>query len=197
MNSESGSIHFDFEALEEKLAEADCEAPASEVQGMQCGMLAAGMRVNDSQWSDILISMINDGRVFAAETMQMLQEILHWTHNELTQNDTLTPLLLPDDDYPLIDRMEALAYWCQGFLLGFGVQHGQQLLNNSEVEESLADLTEISRLELDSEDGEEMQKAFETIVEHVKVAVKIIYWEMVVKNVPGSQTRVKGNDTLH
>ena len=187
----------DFESLEERLAEADCETSASEVQAIICGFLTAGLKADDEEWLQTLISMVNEGRVFVAETMAMIRQVFQWTHFEIQQNDSLTPLLLPDDDYPLIDRMESLAFWCQGFLLGFGLQTGNLVVKNPDVEESLGDLAEISRLELDAEEDEAMLLAFETLVEHAKVAVKVIYWEMVVKTVPATANQSPDNETYH
>ena len=113
------------------------------------------------------------------------------------QQDMLAPLLLPDDEYPLIDRLEALSLWCQGFLLGFGLQFGDQSIDNSEITESLQDISDISQLEVSADEGEDAQIALVTVMEHIKVAVKVIYLELVIKKELNDVNSVGGNDTYH
>jgi len=188
---------FDYEAIEGVLADADCDASAAEIQAFFCGMLAGGLKSQDKSWRTALVDMVNEGQSFSDEAWDLLTLLFQWTAGQMAEHDSLAPVLLPDDSYPAIDQLEGLVDWSQGFLLGFGLQTGNQSIDNSEVKESLTDLAEICRLELEAEENEETQEALMTLVEHVKVAVQIIHWEMVAKNTHTSAAQTADSPTLH
>ncbi len=167
---------FDYEMFDESLANAECDSCASEVQAFLCGMLVAGADQKDMKWLNHLSDYANDGRLLPTPTFVIVQKVFEWTASLLEQDFT-TPVLLPDDGYPAVDQMEAIAAWCEGFLSGFGLLFGGHIVNSREMSESLTDLTEITRLELEAEDNEETQEALLTVIEHVKVAVQTIYCE--------------------
>jgi uncharacterized protein len=189
--------NLDYESVEEILAEDECEASAAELQAILCGMLAAGIKLDDKHWLETVNDMINDSRELSDKSVKIIKTLFVWSHQQLNQDDALAPTLLPDDSYPAIDQLEAIADWCQGFLLGFGLQTGNQVIDNAEVKESLTDLADISQLELEAEEGEETQMALVTLIEHMKVAVKIIYWEMVLKQRAGQAPTMSNNKTIH
>lgn len=189
--------HFDYEQLEGELADSHCEASISEIQGFQCGMVAAGLNQDDSSWQSAIIDLINNGKDFNVSTNALLGEVIRWTFAEMARHDSLAPIFLPDDTYPVIDRLEALVTWSEGFLLGFGLQTNNQTIENKDVKESLTDVAEICRLELEAEDDEESQEALMTLIEHVKVAVQIIHWEMVLKNTANNKNTDLKKPTIH
>ena len=170
-----------YETFEEKLAEEECEISASELQGVIVGMVSTGLQLDDPHWSCNLLAAVNDNKSFSDSAQDILQKVLLETQNSFAEQDSLAPILLPNEDYPLIDRLESLGLWCQGYLLGFGLQSGQEKILNAEVAEAVSDISEISQLEVDSDDSEDAQMALITLVEHIKVAVKVIYLELVQK----------------
>lgn len=194
--------NIDYEQVEEVLANVECETTAAEMQAILCGMLAAGVKQEDRNWMALLIDIVNDGRELADELRNIIEELFEWSRLQMNQNDSLTSMLLPDDSYPVADQLEALAAWCQGFLLGFGLQTGSRNIGNREIKEALSDIAEISQIELEAEENEETQVALFTLKEHIKVAVQVIFLEMVVKDTISdahvfSETQVADNQTLH
>ncbi len=189
--------NIDYEQIEEILAETECETSAAELQAILCGMLAAGIPLNDKSWFKTVNDIANDGREISSLAESKIRELFVWTHQQMNELDSLSILLLPDDSYPSVDQLEAIADWCQGFLLGFGLQMGNKDISNPEVKESLADLAEISHIELDAEENEETQAALITLIEHLKVAVKLIYWEIVLKNMLKVDDEDSENKTIH
>ncbi|MCW8879782.1 MAG: UPF0149 family protein [Kangiellaceae bacterium] len=187
---------FDYENVEEILAEAEVETTASELQAAICGMIAAGLKPNDRGWRDTIFDLINDGREVPIEVKQVIEELAEWTDKNINEQDSLAPTLLPDDGYPAVDQLEAIAVWCQGFLLGFGLQTSNDSVENPEVREGLNDLAEISQLELEAEDNEETRHAIFSFIEHIRVVVQVIHWELVVKH-QASANISPGNDTVH
>jgi uncharacterized protein YgfB (UPF0149 family) len=170
-----------YENLEEVLADDDCDISAAELQGAVAGMLSCGLKSGDPHWRFNLLSTVNDGVAFSAKVDEVFDKIANESDLALAEQDSLAPILLPGDDYPVIDQIEALSKWCQGFLLGFGLQSGQSNIKNAEVAEAISDISEISQLEVDADDGEESQTALITLIEHLRVAVKVIYLELVTK----------------
>ncbi|MGX5175537.1 UPF0149 family protein [Aliikangiella sp. IMCC44653] len=189
----SFELEFDYEFVEGLLADIECETSAAEVQSILCGLLCGGYKTNSNAWLPLVSDVIHHGEPLSAEATQAMQQLMAWTDNELGQQETLSPLFLPDESFAPIDQLEALIAWSEGFLLGFGLQVGQQKIDNREVNESLMDLAEISNLELSADDTEESRAALFTLIEHIKVAVQLIYWEMVIKHLPAAPK----DSTLH
>jgi uncharacterized protein len=186
-----------YESFEESLADADCEINAAEFQGILAGMISAGLNNNDKQWYNTILEVANQGNQLPEAASLQLRSLFEESQSAFKNEEMLAPILLPGDDYPLVDRLEALSLWCQGYLLGFGLQLGSQPADNKEVLESLQDISEISQLEVSSDDSEDSQAAFLTVVEHIKVAVKVIYLEMVFKKLAQPVSQASVNKTLH
>ena len=186
-----------YESFDDTLAEADCEINASEFQGILAGMISAGLKSTDKHWQSVVIEVANDGHALSADAVIAVENVFSESQQAFMRQDILAPILLPDDEYPLIDRLEALSLWCQGFLLGFGLQFGDQSIGSNEIAESLQDISEISHLALSSDESEESQIALVTVIEHIKVAVKVIYMELVIKRELTDINSVKGNDIYH
>jgi len=186
----------DYEQVEEILADADCETSAAELQAMLCGLLAAGVDAKNNSWLSTVAPLIAGDQPLTEAVKTLSKQLFGWSSSQISQQDALAPMLLPDDSYPAIDQLEALAEWCEGFLLGFGLQTSNQTIDNHEVREALTDIAEISQLDSNAEENDETQSALFTLVEHIKVAVQVIYWEMVMKqvNVGGDTTPQR---TLH
>jgi uncharacterized protein YgfB (UPF0149 family) len=91
-------------------------------------------------------------------------------------------LLLPAEEADLDDRVAALAAWCHGFVTGVGLgglRSGRSDTNEpSEIDEILADLTEISRVALSDEDASDAERAgfdLAAVTEHVRVCVQLVF----------------------
>ena len=89
-------------------------------------------------------------------------------------------LLIPQDDSPIQERARALTAWCTGFLYGLGSNGAadpQRL--PGELGEIVRDLTEITRADVDAEDGaEENEAALAELVEFVRVGVQLVFDEL-------------------
>jgi len=185
------------ETFDEALAAADCEISASELQGILTGMVSAGLKPVDPNWQSELLAVINDGHNFPDETLESIKNILLETHRAFLESEMLAPILIPADDYPLIDRLENIALWCQGYLLGFGLKLANTPIDSPEISEALQDISDISQLAMESDESEESQIALETLIEHIKVAVKVIYLELVFKQERVEVNPLDGNNTFH
>jgi Uncharacterized protein conserved in bacteria len=111
----------------------------------------------------------------AREALEALTTLYHDTQDRL-QNDSLAfEPLLPDDEAPLGERAQALGQWCEGFLLGVGLaeSHDPAKLPR-EANEVINDLTEIARIDTDTEADEDSEIAYTELVEYLRAATLLV-----------------------
>lgn len=94
--------------------------------------------------------------------------------------------LLPRDAEPIDARAEALGLWCQGFLYGLGASSLTDATKlPGEVGEVVRDLSEITRVGVDSADSlESSEGAYAELVEFVRVGVQLVFDELGPLRVP-------------
>ena len=86
--------------------------------------------------------------------------------------------LLPDDERPLAERVQALTLWCEGFLYGLGLTGTSDANLSSQAAEAVRDLAEITRADVElSGDSEEDETAFTELQEFLWVAAMLIHEE--------------------
>ncbi len=204
MNAFEENVNGLYDQFEEKLAEADCEITPPEFQGILAGLISAGLALTNLNWLDQIGDLINENNALSDSLQEFVIKLYKETHMDFSDDDLLAPILIPDDSYPMVDRLEALSFWSQGYLLGFGLQFGDKEKMQKEVSEALVDIAEISQVNIENTDNEESNIALETLIEHIKVAVKMIYMELV-KKMELKQTNLeshltpeqKSNPTIH
>ena len=87
-------------------------------------------------------------------------------------------LLLPSDEAPLDERIDALVDWSQAFLAGFGVVQQELTRASEELQEMIQDIASITQVsaEFDQED-EENEASFLVLYEHVRLGVMMAFEE--------------------
>jgi uncharacterized protein YgfB (UPF0149 family) len=90
---------------------------------------------------------------------------------------SFTPLL-PDDDAPLVERLSALAEWCQSFLAGFAVGLSRRGIDElgalpEDAQEIVQDLVAIAQLDTELAEGD-VEAGFMELAEYVKVGTLLI-----------------------
>ncbi len=165
------STDYDYETVGELLVASGVDLIPAEFQGQLTGLWCratalppdlgiAGVDPATVDWEPL--------RHYAAEVWRQLEDPACGYN-----------LLLPDDTQPLNYRIDALAEWCDGLLYGIG--HAGELdaaALSETVSEALADLTEIARVELDAEEGDENEQAYSEIVEYLRVLAQTLYVEL-------------------
>lgn len=181
----------DFQELQSLLDSVGSLVAAPECHGILSGYACSGKAFNSR---DVLPHLL----VGEVETIQLEQLDLELQRNmreillQLEDQNLGFRLLLPDDEQPLTERVEALGQWCQGFLFGVGLGG----LRNSEgrtegLGEVLSDLTEIAQAgdyEIDAEEEDEF--AYMELVEHVRTGAMLIYEEMREGEEPRAPSRL-------
>lgn len=154
----------------------------SELHGGLCGRLAAGARMPQSEWLQTVCEQMGLPPSAAQEDAD-LAEFMNAAYDQalaqLKAADMSFQPLLPDDDYSLDQRVQALSAWVRGFLEGMALGAREALGEAPpEIRELIEDMVAISQVsdetEEDSEDGEYQ---FNEIVEYVRLGALAVYTE--------------------
>ncbi|WMS86218.1 UPF0149 family protein [Pleionea litopenaei] len=168
---------LNFDDLEDILAEQECETQASELQGMICGLFAGGMANNGKSWKVPVMQHLNEGKLFPQEAMTALDHYVQHLGEQLEASIFELNMLLPPESASIEERLHNTSEWAQGFLLGYGMQVGEQKLASDDLNEAIEDLMEIAKVDLEVEENEQMEQALYTVIEHVKVTAQVVYLE--------------------
>lgn len=165
-----------YDQLQKLLDDHQYLITVSELQGLLMGFYAAGLPSFSLSWKQLLMKQLSVSEpmpeVIENELVAINVSLCESINGQLFG----LQLLLPDDDCSTITRAEALGYWCQGFLLGYMQVTENKEETDEDVADSLADLEEISNIDLDSVgNSEEDEKSLFEITEHIKVAAQMIH----------------------
>jgi len=167
---------LDFYTLEDSLAEFDpVESPAY-LHGSLMARLVCGQRLNPTEWWQEAAATldIDAGLAEHPEVLALYDESLD-SLKQMKPNQMGPELLLPDANNPLIDRMEALAQWCDGFISTLGLVNAIVEIDEEDAN-LLTDLANVSQLDPHSaEPGDSGEADFETLVEHTRMACRYFY----------------------
>jgi hypothetical protein len=156
------------------------EMSVAECHGLLAGWLCAGHGLTREQWLGYVAPDMAAGDVLAQEAGDTLEGLRQAVVAQL--NDPVLDFqpLLPEDDLPLAERVEALGEWCQGFLLGMslgGLKDIAKLPGDSG--EALRDLVQLSRAgSYDVGEDEEDEEAYSELLEFVRTAVLLVNEEL-------------------
>ena len=182
MTPSSATPSLDYDRLRESLAAAGAVVALAELHGGVCGALCAGGPAAARRW---LLDSLEDAELDASAALSDDLEELISTSSKMLEDDELKfEPLLPSDDSPLAEQVEALAVWCQGFLSGVGSAapaDARSSVEGDALGEILRDFAEISRAGLsdDEADGQvEADFALAQIHEYVRVSVQLAFEEL-------------------
>ena len=182
------STQPDIEVLDEALFKVNAMMGAAESHGVLCGMLCARGAIELSEWIGHVLGDQEEGNVLLHDTVHQLSELHQVTMEKVNDISGSFYMLLPEDDEDLMDRTEALANWCQGFVYGLaagGISDDTKL--PGDAREILMDFIEISRAGHNIGDDdvievgdvtEEDEIAFVEVVEYVRTGVLLINEEL-------------------
>jgi uncharacterized protein YgfB (UPF0149 family) len=140
-------------------------AGPSELHGLLMGIVSVAQAPSTEQWQHILeqldISAISD------HALQLLTEEGEDVASALADDSFDYMPLLPDDQHVLQERVAALASWCEGVVLGFGLASGKIRADEAEL---LKDLQDVAAVEFDEQDDdEEGEASYADLVEFVRL----------------------------
>ena len=149
-----------------------------------------GVALDAQSWQGEFNGLVNDGHAFVAPVRQWLEALCQHTQQALLNQSGLE-LLLPDEDEPMVVRLECLADWTQAFLAGFAVMQRELSNISEELQEMVEDLSNITQLDTDAELSDEDESSYLVLYEHLKLAVMMAFEEC------GQRPRPTTAPTLH
>ncbi len=168
----------------------------SELHGVLCGRLAAGARIQEPEWLTMVCEHMGlPGS--AAEESDDLAPFMNRAYDQtlalLKSADMSFHPLLPDDDYAIEHRLEALVAWVRGFLEGMALSAGEALGQApDEIRELIEDMVAISQLSEDEEADEESEQQLLEITEYIRLGALAVFTEFNAPEQPASDA-----PTLH
>ncbi len=166
-----------FDEIELALDRARAQVGAAEAHGLVSGIICAGTRLDGIAWVEQVLGPIDTSDVVAKESRKLLFQLYEHTNWQLHEMDFTFTLLLPCDEFDLLQRAESLGNWCNGFMAGLGLGGINSDGDNSEdVREALHHLGEFASVDYENIDiCEADEKAYAEVVEYVRMSVLMIY----------------------
>lgn len=179
----SPAIPLDYDQLRDALAAAGAVVALPELHGGVCGALCVGGAAAARRW---LADCLDDERLDAAASAvaDELDELIVTSARMLDERELAFAPLLPSDDAPLEEQVEALARWCQGFLNGVGsttAAAGHTPAEGTALGEILHDFAELSRAGLSEDEAAghgQPDFALAELQEYVRVSVQVVFEEL-------------------
>jgi uncharacterized protein len=173
-------MQVDYEYVGQCLSDAGVDYSASEAHGMLSGLICGGEKSVRRRLSGEWFSVEESGDLAVATCQAAMDDLAQAIYACIDGDDFGFPLLLPYDDAPLQQRAIAVRDWCEGFLYGVGLVTAENETGlPAQVKETLNDLSEISRMEVDDISGdEEEETALTELTEFLWVAAMLLYEEM-------------------
>jgi len=160
-----------YQAINTILEKYRAPIDAAEAHGMASGLLCVAQQADVGNWFRELFETESP---LQGEDVDVLTQLFERTRELLDPEagEFEFDLLLPDDDEPLSEQVEALKSWCQGFLFSVGYnQSGSGWSGDSA--EIMRDMIEFTKLDSDA-DGNEDESALTEIREYLRAAVLIV-----------------------
>ncbi len=160
--------------LEAALTAAGKPLQAAEVHGILSGLLCIDAEITAEK---AVATVIEAFSAAPGEPIPLISSLLSQTRQAFEDTQLSFDLMLPEDEAPLSQRAQSLAYWCQGYLYGLGT--GGERNWSAQAEEILRDLQAICHLDPHAED-EENEQAFAELVEYVRIGAQLLFTEAVL-----------------
>ncbi|MCL6270280.1 UPF0149 family protein [Sansalvadorimonas sp. 2012CJ34-2] len=169
---------FGFDQLSDLFLEVKSLTSPSELHGVLCGQLCAGLRPSQQTWLASAEEQLNVADGLTARAKSVLADFYDVVMTNLSSESLSFSLLLPDDDETVGQRTEALGQWCAGFLSGYGMGGIARENMSEESIGVLTDLAQIAQVEAeDLEESEDSERDFFEVCEYVRMATLMLFSE--------------------
>jgi len=193
---------MDFKQLQKHLDMNDASMAASELHGCLWGLYCGESDRSKINWRQSLASLLDEEtQSLSVDLVNCIETIKTNICQQLDDGLFEAPLMLPADEEPLNVRLEGLVNWCEGWLLGFGMSHQHQVKLSNDGQEALVDIRDISHVdtsiheEIDEDEHEDMEKDFNQLCEHVKIATQLIQSDITFAKM--TKTNVQNSKSIH
>ncbi len=185
----------DYQDLTQLVETAEMVLTLEEMHGLLCGILITGKAVSVSMYID-MVTDSNGHDTSHDVSHDISHDISHDTSNKALgdvlgklYDDTRCELqsptlefepLLPDDDYPLDERMVAACSWARGLIIGLAKQ-GIDVQGIDDVSadstDFIKDMYQVSQAEFQVAFDEESELVYSELVEYLKMGTLLLQEE--------------------
>jgi uncharacterized protein YgfB (UPF0149 family) len=168
--------HRNFSSIEE------ISSP-SELHGLLTGIVCVTQAPSSEEWLQILETL--DVPELDAEALDVLTGEAEDVFHALSEDELDYLPLLPDDEHVLSERVQALADWCAGVVLGFGLASGHIRQDEVELIEHLQDVAAVEFEDSDNDaEGEESYQELYEFVRLIPVSLSLGRKKVEVEETP-------------
>ena len=144
-----------------------------------CGLGSGGQ----ATWLAETLADSPANETVARQTGQLLDALAASTRAALEGAELTFQPLLPDDSESLVERVDSLAQWCQGFnhglLVAARIGDAEAELGSGNTAEIVRDFGEMAQVSVGDEEADaEGEAAYAELVEYVRVSVQLVYEEL-------------------
>lgn len=137
----------------------------SELHGLLTGIVCVTQAPSGEEWQQILATL--EIPTLDEHALSLLTDESEDVAHALSDDELDYLPLLPDDEHVLADRVQALADWCAGLVLGFGLASGHIRPDEMELIGHLQDVAAVEFEESDND--EEGEQSYEELYEFVRL----------------------------
>ena len=172
---------MNFNDIANAYVRANLMGSPAELHGVLCGRISGGQQLSEEELVSVIAEFLEVDSERVEDLGDTLLELYQFTLGQICSGGFEFHPLLPDDEFPLNQRLASLGEWCQGFLFGLGNSGlSTKTELTGDISDALSDLSSISQVDsLEDEDGEEEDEvSYTELVEYVRVAVLLVYAEL-------------------
>ena len=137
----------------------------SELHGLLTGIVCVTEAPTREEWSQILTTL--NVPELSEDALTLLTDEAEDVVHAISDDELDYLPMLPDDEHPLQERVQALSDWCAGVVLGFGLASGHVRGDERELIEHLQDVAAVEFE--DSDNDEEGESSYEELYEFVRL----------------------------
>ena len=172
------SVTYCFDDFADMFVELKAFGTPSELHGLMCGQLAAGVRFDANAWLAMVVAHLDVQEIDDADDKAELIGLYELALLQLSDGGFTFTLLLPEDDAELAARAESLGSWCSGFLGGFGLAFDRKRQKlTDDITETMDDLSQIALVSLEDEEDPEAEQGLMELIEYVRMAALMVFSE--------------------
>lgn len=156
----------------------DADIKASEAHGLATGLLCIENQVESADWLKEIfpedVVLLEDDKVVLVGLFEQTRKLLNEEDHSFRYD-----LFLPSDDEPLTEQLQAIRYWCEGFLFGVGFSRSSTEWPG-DTGEIMKDIVEFTKLDVDIDDDmdedemDEQNAALIEVQEYLRAAVMLV-----------------------
>lgn len=156
----------------------------AELHGLLCGIICSGGQqpIDSEDWAAKAMGLGDKDVHFSNKQATVLQQLLDYSYNRLTQMEFDFQLLLPDEEASLSQRSAEIGNWCHGFLTGLELNSDLDVTSDRlsvEGYDSLVKFSEIAEIDYEDLDyNERDETALVEVIEFVRLAILMLYTEL-------------------